>query len=144
MILGVDPSIHHTGVAVVGYDQVLYHGTIPITEFGLALFSLSCYNIQIASVELCVVEQVGTYRQGKVTHAAASAIISSLSNILGQGRIITVAPQTWRKAILGNGRADKETARWYVQQRFGLDLPHDEAEAVCIALYGETMSMMRG
>lgn len=139
MILGIDPSVHHTGLAVVGRGNLLYHGTIPITQFGTTITMLSVYNIKLTAVELAVVEQVGTYRQGKITHAMASVIVNTLTSYLSCD-IITVAPSTWRKAILGNGRASKEDAIMYVEAVFGVRLPADEAEAVCIALYGQTLA----
>jgi Holliday junction resolvasome RuvABC endonuclease subunit len=55
---------------------------------------------------------------------------------------LAVAPRTWRKAVLGRGdlakKAAKAAAKLYCQ-RIGAPFGnHDEAEAVCIGLFGLT------
>jgi hypothetical protein len=56
--------------------------------------------------------------------------------------VMDVPPATWRARILGNGRmsgaASKQAARVYCQRLGAAQRNHDQAEAVCIAMYGVT------
>lgn len=57
----------------------------------------------------------------------------------GYDQIHSVQPQTWRKAVLGNGNADKsEARRWCLTMDLGFP-GADEAEALCIEHYGRSL-----
>lgn len=75
--------------------------------------------------------------QGHIRHAARARRIP----------YEPVQPKTWRAAILKNGNLDRETAKRKAREFCGMmRIPvknDDQAEAVCIALYGATTQTYR-
>jgi Holliday junction resolvasome RuvABC endonuclease subunit len=57
----------------------------------------------------------------------------------GYARIESVQPQTWRKAVLGNGKAKKSDARKWCRMMGAEFHGDDEAEALCILHYGRSV-----
>jgi hypothetical protein len=50
--------------------------------------------------------------------------------------IFSAYPKTWRAGVLGNANADKEEAVRFIKAVLGIDLPHDEAESICVGFFG--------
>jgi len=46
-----------------------------------------------------------------------------------------VIPDTWRRLVLGNGKASKGAAQAYAKARWGIEATEDEAEALCVAVW---------
>lgn len=92
-------------------------------------------------------------RQGPLTVNADQLILRDIQGHLrhaARARRIpyeSVQPKTWRAAILKNGNLDRETAkrkaREFCQMLRILVKNEDQAEAVCIALYGATTQTYR-
>jgi len=68
--------------------------------------------------------------------------------VAGQAPKAMVTPRAWRRAILGipadTPRAEcKRLAQLWAKQSWGLDVTHDEAEAIAIARYGAVRARLQ-
>jgi Holliday junction resolvasome RuvABC endonuclease subunit len=92
---------------------------------------------------LIVMESARLYTGGKNVPLVSIEAIISLSTTIedwaqrtGNAGVVKVATNSWRKVVLGDGRAQKKDAQVYVLHHFRKDLNEDAAEAICQAVYG--------
>lgn len=136
LFIGIDPGLT-AGVALVKDGKVLYSTVLNIIkkEDVLALqleFGLHRQDDIKVACEATAWRASATKRCPKL-HCGV------LLGVLGlQGMpLVLVQPGTWRKEVLGNREGDKNDAIKYCKQLEGLGSisSHDEAEAVCIAIW---------
>lgn len=54
---------------------------------------------------------------------------------LDDSRVAYVSPNEWRSGLFGHGNANKQHAINYVAMNYGIEVTHDEAEAICIGRF---------
>lgn len=105
------------------------------------------HQITATRPELTVIEQAiqgasRNIRTGISMGMVAGALALTAQQV--ESIVVFIGPSSWKKAVIGNGHADKETvARWLSSkhpsyfnacQRF--KKPQDVMDATCLALYG--------
>lgn len=156
-VLGVDLSITSCGIALVSEvrgRRVLKFATTlklgsELTRVWRRATIRNCIQIvrNTAGFEFdtLVMEKVllffggqgGANMGGKSIEGITSLAATIEDWAYGEGvAVMEIAPATWRKAVLGTGRAKKEHAVAWVRDTFKKDLPVDAAEAACQACYG--------
>jgi len=148
IILGIDPSLRGTGLAVVAVasgktPRLLATKTVMLS----AQYSMTqCLGrisdevlrmTQLHPPDVAVVEEtiyVQNFRTAQILGAARGAAIGPLARDLLP--IFEYAPRRIKQAISGSGRASKEQMAQMVQSLFQLPepLPFDEADAASAAL----------
>lgn len=93
-----------------------------------------------------VIEEVSVMRNMKIIRML-SGLITVLQVAACRKGIISIMaiPTQWRKHLQfpKSQRAEyKQMAINYVKTEFGVDVPEDEAEAICIAKYGEIFDVV--
>lgn len=138
-VLAIDPG-NKSGVAVVGPSGLLLHNELSAWDrFGRDSAVRQALDLGAQQV---VVERFQGGRNQTTVYGAGAAYGAWRDSLLAAGiprrRIVQVYPNTWR-SVLGSGRHDR--AQWkamavvYTQQRFGVRVGVDAAEAVCIACW---------
>lgn len=146
--LGVDLSLASCGVAVVEDDRLLFVATVKpdkgasqarkrsaVLRVVKALWSKYTFGA-------IVLEKARLFTSGvNVPLFSIEAIISLSTTIedwasAEEVPVYKVAVNSWRKVVLGSGRAQKKDAVRYVEKRHDKRLKEDAAEAVCLAHYG--------
>ena len=147
-ILGVDPGLSRCGYAVIDYDgrhpEPIEYGHIttkPKTQTGIRLYEITCEIERIIDefhpVE-CAIERVYFHRN--VSTAIDVAMVMGAVLVLAiEKNLITrqYAPLQIKRAIVGNGRAEKRQVQLMVKSLYKLeDLPKppDVADALAVAL----------
>ena len=149
--LGVDLSIANCGLAVVESPaSLLFVATVKPSR-GLSPSGKRAHILQYVEAAwkkynygVIVMEKPFVPFGGgsKVPMFSVEAILGLSTTIedwalrVGAAQVVKVASGSWRKEVLGNGRAKKDEAVRYVSKTFGRDLRDDAAEAVCQAVYG--------
>lgn len=146
-VLGLDLSLRNCGLAVWdGGRQVL------ATVYRPRLKTAVQRRAEIRSVvekivartdwgvDCIVFEDVAAWLHSRIPPRAVQAPMSLGTTIedwaFGRVEVMVVGVNTWKKVVLGNGRAGKEESVRYVRRRFGRALNHNAADAVCLAVYG--------
>jgi crossover junction endodeoxyribonuclease RuvC len=146
-VLGVDPGSNATGFGLIerkdGSIRHLRHGVIrPPSGQGLAerlhylhreLFEL----LRVEEPEVAVVERVfmaANPRSALVLGQARGALLASLG--MAGVRVAELAARQVKKAVTGNGAADKRQMQTMVKGLLSLDAapPTDAADALALAL----------
>jgi crossover junction endodeoxyribonuclease RuvC len=149
LILGLDPSVRGTGLAVLRYDNsprpVLvfsqtvkvapkYHFTAALGFIHLAVQAvLERYPIAaVATEETIFVQNIRTAQLMGAARGAALGPISALAHI----QIAQLPPTAIKLAVTGDGKASKERIQQMVKLILGLPehLPEDESDAAGAAL----------
>lgn len=133
-ILGIDPGIRNCGFAVLKDGKLLSSGCIRTNPpvYAQLLVELSALCREHAP-DVAVIE--GAFQRSRYAnpHLEAVGIIKA---VLERGGIkrVTYAPSSWRKILLGNGRAKKrETMLFLSKQGYRVRSSH-EADALALAL----------
>lgn len=156
-ILGIDASTKCTGVAIVNTSgKLLFHDVIDyknerdidvridgMIEGLIKIFDEWCPDI-------CYIED--SWNGATVLNVQTT---KKLTNVIGAARCLCVGegclfnavyPSTWRSAIgIDGGKGTKreefkQRAMNWVEKRFNIIAPEDEAEAICIAYAGSIMN----
>jgi Holliday junction resolvasome RuvABC endonuclease subunit len=153
VILGIDPSVTSTGLALVHEGQVVETANIKSTGRKGATYDEWMERIQRVHadvrrvlngwteerlVELAVIEAPSHGSKFGNPHERAGLwwrIYSDLT-FLGIPRK-TLAPKSRAKFITGNGNADKTEVLAAARERWGEIPNHDIADAVGLAMWGE-------
>lgn len=145
--VGIDYKANELSVSIVGPSELVHVSTTrPLTKLVESPLIWMLPNATAAAEKvadimeqrdmygaLCVVEQpAGKFIPRKLLMTEGVLIAT-----FGQKfATVDVPVMTWRKAVLGKGNCTKEDAVAYVKERYGVELIHDEAEAVCLGVYG--------
>jgi len=98
--------------------------------------------------ELTVIEQPiqGVSRNVR-TGLSLGMVAGALSYVAQDvgSKVVTIGPSSWKKAVIGNGHADKQAvAKWletrhpsYYEYCLKHKKPQDIIDSTCLALYGE-------
>lgn len=89
----------------------------------------------------CFILEDIQYQNNQRTYKVLAELLGVLSNVYHENEVNyrIVPPVTWKSKFNIKGRArkeQKENTIKYVKERFGLDVTNDEADAICIAMYG--------
>ena len=81
------------------------------------------------------------YQNNQRTYKVLAELLGVLSNVYHENEVnyIVVPPVTWKSffGIKGKARKEqKENTRKYIKDKFDIEVSEDEADAICIALYG--------
>lgn len=149
--LGVDLSIAACGLAVVSSHGLYFVTTVRPKSNGRTVPErraeiLDAIKAISRTPRLMfngiVMESIGLFSSpGMMARAVLiglSATIEDWARCEGMP-VISIVPSSWRKAILGTGKADKQDAINYVERAYQRVLKADAAEAICLAIYGMRM-----
>lgn len=149
VILGVDPSLRGTGIAIVDFTdknnpKLLFSEKIAVSRKynfveSIVVISRKCSEIlqRFPEINCAVLEQtifVQNYQIAQILGAVRGAIISvvGLSGI----NIYEYAPLRIKQAVVGAGRASKEQINRTVMSLLAIktNISNDESDAVAAAL----------
>lgn len=145
IVVGVDPSISSTGVALLGDRQDFYRvRTKPAGEDVAArlgrmresvLGVLRC--VSGFEVVLAVVEAPAFGKSNGMTHMLAGHWWLMAHALEKLAPVATVAPGTLKKFATGSGRAEKDAVLLAASKVFGDEVPNnDVADAAVLAAMG--------
>ncbi len=155
-IMGIDQALKdHAGFGVIEVNDHLeepvvlttdlerYEGFVPgreyperLVQFGMKVDSLyTTYQPQ-----LVITEAVRTYHKGYVDIATIKLLSQAQGMMLAvvsrkRSKIYLVNTSSWKKVILGSGKASKEAGCIYIAERFEMLVSDHEADALCMCLY---------
>lgn len=146
-VLGVDPSLRGTGLAVVeffrGEGRLVVSGTVrpgakaPLAEclaaIHRAIASLAAsHRLSVTAVEQTIFVQ--NFQTAQILGAARGAALAAAA--LAGLAVAEYPPLRVKQAVSGFGRASKQQVNGQVQALLGLPgpLPPDEADAAAVAL----------
>jgi Holliday junction resolvasome RuvABC endonuclease subunit len=144
--MGIDISIASTGWAAMSVGgRLLASGTIR-TRRGehaarrAAILSEIAAAVEAHEVGAVAVEKVRLFSQGKISMGAIAGLVALSTTIedwcFRRGVVVRKVPvQSWRKVVLGDGRARKPEVVAWVARRFGRTVGHDEADAIGLACW---------
>lgn len=150
VIMGLDLSLRHTGVAVVGDGyELLYSGVFhtPATHKNSEIDCVICgmqQRDQIVPIlrrfdpEVVVIEgpSYGSKMASRASQLWQATGVVKTAVIETGAEIVIVAPSTLKKVIAGHGRAEKKDMISAIESRFGLGLTNDNAvDAFALAVY---------
>ena len=147
-ILGIDPSLRGTGLAVIHVKQknqpvLIYSETIrnkPSLNFSTCLANLSIRTTNLLQkwpIQHVAVEQtiyVQNFQTAQILGAARGALIAAVA--IQNCQVFESPPLRIKQAVIGFGRASKEQVSRTLMQMLNLPsaLPFDEADALAVAL----------
>lgn len=148
VILGIDPSLRGTGLAVLEFEKrdrpVLLHSRTVTLKPSISMFEclgiinasvakiLDTYEIDVVAVEQTIYVQ--NFQTAQILGAARGAAIAAAA-VSGKP-IFEYAPLRVKQAVVGAGRASKEQVARTVMGLTGLGdtLQYDESDAAAVAL----------
>jgi crossover junction endodeoxyribonuclease RuvC len=157
IILGIDPSLRGTGLAIVSYEPPL-KGRLIASETvnpGKGASFTECLGVIAGAVKRLVEEYapqavaieetiyVQNFQTAQKLGAARGAAIGQAA--IGNVPVFEYSPLRIKQAVVGYGRASKEQVARQVSDLFHLrhELPYDEADAVAVS-YCHAMTHGRG
>lgn len=148
IILGIDPSIAATGIAVVIDGEVFAHEVVKtkpedppmhriaaITDkvmyWATGKDALSVRAVAIEDYQFGIRDQHGLYQAGELVGVMQFRLWDA-------GKPVIKFPvKTWRKAVLGDGGLQKDDVKLEMFKRFKLEgIPIDALEAIAVAMCG--------
>ncbi|MDX2111547.1 MAG: crossover junction endodeoxyribonuclease RuvC [Verrucomicrobiota bacterium] len=148
LVLGVDPSLRATGLAVVDFtgsregrlvvtSTVRSKATATMPECLAAIFTAITSLLETYAIRHTAVEQtifVQNFQTAQILGAARGAALAAAA--LKQQAIFEYPPLRVKQAVVGFGRASKEQVTKQIRSLLHLpaELPFDEADAVAVAL----------
>jgi len=152
-ILAIDPAVRNTGYAVLEGDQhkqnVIDYGVISIPakipqSAALAAVRTGLSNlIKQYEPDEVAVEAIIFVQSARTAISMGAARAASMIAAADHGlEIFEYAPKKVKKAVVGNGNADKSQVAFMVRALLGLSEtpPHDAADALAIGLAHLTAS----
>jgi len=122
-ILGIDPGLREMGYAVIKQNALVAHGVVPLRNVPPPLRLrearkvlerwLASYRPTIVALEATHKHPTGTFQK---VHALARALTTNARR--HRRRVVTYAPQTVRKHLVGDGRAHKLAVALAVSDHF--------------------------
>lgn len=147
VVLGIDPSLRGTGLALVEFStqgpRLLASRTVKLKagrSFASCLgeiFLATQEFLKQAPVKHAAIEQTIFVQSRKTVHILGSARGAAMAAVALAGvEVFEYAPRRIKLAVVGRGQADKEQVAGMIIQHLQLDkkLTHDESDAVATAL----------
>lgn len=152
--LGIDQSYTQIGIAVtkgsstssgkiISYKSYNYKGLKSKSEKRQFVKRLVHFAIKKYAPDIIVVERIRTFSQGFISTAyikVTGALISTVVDEAFPQCVWSADTRSWKSRVCGGSKgmhnADKGVSVRFVRDKFGLDINDDEADAVCISLYG--------
>lgn len=149
-ILCIDQSYSRIGFAVVSKQKIWCAESMDLTKLKTptskrnAVREMTRGLIEKWNPRLVVVERVRIFAGSYVTEGTAlplaamtACIVDAASNFYNL-KTYAVNTQSWKKLVLGSGKAKKADAVAWIDETFGLKVNHDAADAACMgfAVYG--------
>ena len=146
-ILGIDPSLRGTGLAILECSgskyELLHSETLELKPKVPSIECLGLIHQAIAHlVELWKPRHVSceetiyvqNFKTAQIMGAARGAALSAA--VIGEVPVFEYAPLRVKQAVVGFGRASKEQMSQTISQMLGLPkpLPYDQSDAVGLAL----------
>lgn len=150
-ILGLDTSTTSTGYAVLDDNKLISYGTIKTPKKADLLDKIIYIEehikqiIKVKEVEFIVIEDLAVTRSASTTKALTGLLYHLLVEFRKRDMLVVqVRPTQWRSicGIKGKGRNElKANAIQYVKNIYDLDVNDDEADAICIAKFGNSLEV---
>lgn len=158
VIIGIDPSLTSTGIAVRSKEKYSFHSVITkpakdrtvkteikrISMISAMLINL-IKNNKIKNENLIVlIEDYGFQAKGKITKLAELVGILKYRLLTHNMPFKIVSIGTWKKQVLGKGNLKKADIKAKVLQKFGCYFEsQDVCDAFCIMRYGELENSLK-
>jgi len=146
-VLAIDPAIRNTGYAVVEgdhrnarvitYEVIRIPKAIPQSGALAAVRTHLMHVIQTHAPDEVAVEGIIYVQSHKTPISMGAARAAALIAAADAGlRVFEYAPSKAKKAVVGNGKADKAQVAFMIRALLGLSEtpPHDAADALAIGL----------
>jgi crossover junction endodeoxyribonuclease RuvC len=146
-VLAIDPAIRNTGYAVIEgdhrnarvitYEVIRIPQTIPQSGALAAVRTHLMHVIQTHEPDEVAVEGIIYVQSHKTAISMGAARAAALIAAADAGlKVYEYAPSKAKKAVVGNGKADKAQVAFMIRALLGLSEtpPHDAADALAIAL----------
>lgn len=152
--LGIDQSYTNFGIAVVkgkdiehakilSYNSFNFKGMKTKIEKRLFVRKLIKHAIKKFEPDIIVLERIRVFSQGYlgINYIKATApLIATVVDTSYPQKVYSVDTRSWKSKVCGKAsgmhKADKGVSVRYINNRFGVLMNDDQADAVCIALYG--------
>lgn len=149
LILGIDPSYSRPGFAVVSRSGLIHVDSYDLNRLStnscrrLAMQSLVRAYVARFDPSLVIVERTRLFSQRFISLGTTSALGALIAVIVdaSQRPCLSVETREWRYAIHGPlprglpTNTLKQLSVDLIVQKYGRQVDHDAAEAVCLALY---------
>lgn len=142
-VLGIDPSLTATGLAIVADGELAWHHVIKTS-------SDESEGGRLARIAAMLNETLHTYYDMLDEVAIEGYAMGAKFNRESMGQVGGVIkmklfehgyepaiwpPHAWRKVVLGNAKLAKDMVRIETYKRFGVDIAdHNALEAYCVAM----------
>lgn len=92
------------------------------------------------NVDMIVIERVKMHRGSNLSRLSnivslSKATATIIDKIFDKCKIYDCETVSWKSKILGNKSATKEDAVNFVKRVYGIEVPHDQADSACQAIY---------
>jgi len=147
VVLGIDPSLRGTGIALVEFvpegARLLYSHTVKMTAkrpFAVCLaeiYRAVAKALTLAKVRHAAVEETIFVQNRRAVHILGAARGAAIAAVAGTGvEVFEYAPRRVKLAVVGTGNASKEQVGGMVAQllKCKSGLPVDETDAAATAL----------
>ena len=148
--LGIDQSYTQIGIAVTEAPNILlahksysYKGLKSKSEKRLFVRKLIKYAISKYAPDIIVVQRIRTFSQGFISTAyikATGALIGAIVDEAFPKQVWSADTRSWKSRICGSSKglhaADKGVSVRFIRNKYGVEVNDDEADAICISLYG--------
>lgn len=148
--LGIDESYKNFGIAVVNSKKEIlqvksfaFKGLKSKTEKRQFVAKLIKVAIEKYNPDIIVVERVRLFSQKFLSRnyiKATSALIAVIVDNAFPRKVFSADTRSWKSRICGSSKGefkgDKQVSVKYINRVYKSELNDDEADAVCIALYG--------
>ena len=149
--IGIDQSYTRIGIAIVespgklvSYNSYNYKGLKKKSEKRAFVKKLVKYAVKKYKPDVIVVERIRTFSQGIISTGyikSTGALIATIVDaVFPNHEVFSADTRSWKARICGGSsgmhHADKGVSVRFVRKRFNIETNDDEADAICIALYG--------
>jgi len=150
VILAIDQSLARPGFAVIETQgekmpkileicSIKHPKNLTPTERRIIMTDLAQTLVVKYTVDMVVMERVRTFSKGFISTRSIIVLSSLMTSVIDRLYKYDVPvwssdTRAWKAAILGNASSTKEDAVEFAKQ-LGYETNHDEADALCIALY---------
>lgn len=148
--LGIDPALGISGWAVLENGTLVHSGvmrqksTVSWRDRAVALVELV---LSKSPAPVCLVAVERPFIRNKSDSCQAYMMFYGVvvHELMRAHRVVEIDPTELKRFITGSTRAEKEAMGAYVKQVFPHHTPktHDEADAICVALWGERLQKER-